>query len=367
MPSLRGALVDARTIPKSIGPCFTPITDIMTKGCLSPRESGELVAKNAQNIVIDHDGVKKCAEFLADRLKQGGLRMEDLFKKTEIHPQSADEAGAKWVFFADVLNFSFWHQEDQPQYAITYKGNRYTGYLSLCAAINRTLDQGIPLTDPDFFGTITEDQLDGYLKGDQGVSCPLIPDRVRCLQEASNILKSKYENSVKNLILSAKGSAQSLLTKLTSDFECFNDSAEFDADRRVSFFKRAQIFISDLWCLFEGQDLGKFEDIDSLTMFADYRVPQSLQYFGAFKYSEALLDQLNTNEELAFGHPFEMEIRGCSIKAVDVIVEEVRKKQLDPTIRVNAILVDYFLWGFRREKAKEMEKFPYHKTRSIYY
>ncbi len=31
------------------------------------------------------------------------------------------------------------------------------------------------------------------------------------------------------------------------------------------------------------------------------------------------------------------------------------------------VLVDYFLWGFRREKADEMDKFPFHKTRSVYY
>lgn len=114
----------------------------------------------------------------------------------------------------------------------------------------------------------------------------LIHHAINPFSEASAVLQSKYENSVKNLILSASESAQNLLTRLTSDFECFNDSTEFDVNHRVSFFKRAQIFISDLWCLFEGQGLGKFDDIDSLTMFADYRVPQSLQYFGAFKYSE---------------------------------------------------------------------------------
>jgi hypothetical protein len=34
---------------------------------------------------------------------------------------------------------------------------------------------------------------------------------------------------------------------------------------------------------------------------------------------------------------------------------------------VNSPLVDYFLWGFRRELADAMEKFPYHKTRSVFY
>jgi hypothetical protein len=39
----------------------------------------------------------------------------------------------------------------------------------------------------------------------------------------------------------------------------------------VSFYKRAQILIADIWGCFEGKGLGFFEDIDHLTMFADYR------------------------------------------------------------------------------------------------
>lgn len=39
----------------------------------------------------------------------------------------------------------------------------------------------------------------------------------------------------------------------------------------VSIHKRAQILIGDIWACHEGQGLGEFDDIDSLTMFADYR------------------------------------------------------------------------------------------------
>ena len=58
-----------------------------------------------------------------------------------------------------------------------------------------------------------------------------------------------------------------------------------------------------------------------------------------------------------------MEIRGWSIRAVELIVQEAKKSCEE----VNEHLVDYFLWEFRREKCVEMEKFPYHKTRSIFY
>ena len=74
---------------------------------------------------------------------------------------------------------------------------------------------------------------------------------------------------------------------------------------------------------------------------------------------------MRKNEVMASGCNFEVEIRGCSIHAVDLVVEKVKK--LDADCKVNAVLVDYFLWGFRRERAEEMEKFPFHKTRSVFY
>ena len=53
-------------------------------------------------------------------------------------------------------------------------------------------------------------------------------------------------------------------------FPCFRDGATF-AGRRVFILKRAQILVADVWALFEGKGLGEFADIDTITMFADYR------------------------------------------------------------------------------------------------
>jgi hypothetical protein len=39
----------------------------------------------------------------------------------------------------------------------------------------------------------------------------------------------------------------------------------------VYLLKRAQILVADLWGCFQGEGHGHFEDIDTLTMFADYR------------------------------------------------------------------------------------------------
>lgn len=46
------------------------------------------------------------------------------------------------------------------------------------------------------------------------------------------------------------------------------------------------------YACFRGDGHGSFEDLDSITMFADYRVPQVLVHFGAMSYSEHLMKLL---------------------------------------------------------------------------
>lgn len=68
----------------------------------------------------------------------------------------------------------------------------------------------------------------------------------------------------------------------------------------------------------------------------------------------------------------EVEIRGASI----FVVEELKKSILDylksnhphvPVAHVNSILLDHFLWEYRRHHAKALEYIPFHKTVGIYY
>jgi len=95
----------------------------------------------------------------------------------------------------------------------------------------------------------------------------------------------------------------------------------------VSFLKRAQIFAADLWRRFDGQGYGEFHDIDTLTMFADYRVPQSLLYLGVLCYSDELMGRLVKGEHVEVGSVEEVEIRGCSIWAVELIKQQMLELQ----------------------------------------
>lgn len=44
------------------------------------------------------------------------------------------------VFFTDVLNFSFWAEDPTKKYTVRYNETDWTGYWSLCAALNRAID-----------------------------------------------------------------------------------------------------------------------------------------------------------------------------------------------------------------------------------
>lgn len=50
--------------------------------------------------------------------------------------------------------------------------------------------------------------------------------------------------------------------------------------------------MADTWSVLEGKGDGSFGDISSLTIFADYRIPQVLVHLKAMKYSEELMKKL---------------------------------------------------------------------------
>jgi hypothetical protein len=188
-------------------------------------------------------------------------------------------------------------------------------------------------------------------------------------------LIEKYDSKFENCLRAANNSAKKLLQLIIQDFPCFRDEAEFHG-KRVSLYKRAQILVGDCYALFRGEDLGYFTDIDEITMFPDYRVPQVLIHFGALKYSDELMKDLKEEKILKNGEEKEVEIRGASIyiveeakKIVLELVKNNKNKNLDEsTIKhINSILIDHFLWDYRRANADLLCYIPFHKTFSIYY
>lgn len=93
----------------------------------------------------------------------------------------------EWTFLLDTLNFCFW--SDEPTlFSCRYKGVRWTGYRSLCAALARVVDEGTPIHKPCCYGDLTEEKLREIFVSDTHVEMPLISQRRENLVEAAKIL-----------------------------------------------------------------------------------------------------------------------------------------------------------------------------------
>ena len=121
----------------------------------------------------------------------------------------------------------------------------------------------------------------------------------------------KYKCHPVNLVDAANGSAAGLVNLLARDFPCFRDEHRFEGRRKpIRILKRAQILVADLWACFEGEGYGEFCDIDKITMFADYRVPQILNSMGCIFYSPPLDTAIRAKRDLPCGGSWEMQLRG---------------------------------------------------------
>lgn len=95
---------------------------------------------------------------------------------------------------------------------------------------------------------------------------------------------------------------------------------------QIFFYKRAQIFAADLYGAFKGQGYGEFDDISSITIFADYIVPAMLRQLDVLKYSSTLAKIVDSNIQISSGSEEEVELRACSIYAVEKMRDLIRVK-----------------------------------------
>ncbi|CAI7899447.1 unnamed protein product [Closterium sp. NIES-53] len=96
---------------------------------------------------------------------------------------------------------------------------------------------------------------------------PLEQQRVKAARQVGRVLLRRFSGSAANMVEEAGGSAERLVRLLTTHFTYFQDHTIYRG-RQVALFKRAQIFVADLWGAFSGRGLGHFSDIHRLTIMA---------------------------------------------------------------------------------------------------
>ncbi|UPK89613.1 hypothetical protein LCI18_000548 [Fusarium solani-melongenae] len=332
-------------------------------------QSAEYVYDSCIDVAVDMRASKKAAETIYQQMQQKSYSTAT-WSEHELHPKAKDESTVNFIFTMDLLNFSFWSElpEDE-RFAIEYHGKRWTGYWSLVAALQRALDEGIPITDPFYWQNEDEctlESLKHVFRSCTEEEIPLLQERLDCLREAGQVLDQNYGGSIPELIYAADGSAARLVNLLAQDFDCFRDEHRFEGGKMIRLMKRAQILVADLWACFNGESYGEFRDIDKITMFADYRIPQILMTLGALYCCPAIAAAITDKKMIESGCSWELQIRACSIWCVELIRREILRQH--PDAHVNAILIDFFLYDSMKElEAAGKEPIPHHRTRSIWY
>ncbi|WEW56878.1 hypothetical protein PRK78_002333 [Emydomyces testavorans] len=387
-------------------------------------QGARYIVDNAIDVALEPSKTKEAAETIWQMMQERHYSTKT-WASHELHPKRKNEETVHFIFIMDLLNFSFWSEEkdESRRFAIEYRGKIWTGYWSLVAALQRALDEEIPITSPEFWQNeeeCTEDVIKHVFRSATDEEIPLLQERITCLREAGRILCDRYDGTFTSCIEEANNSAAALVNLLAENFPCFRDEASFEG-KTVRFYKRAQILVADIWACFRGRKYGKFDDIDKITMFADYRVPQMLHQLGCLLYSPPLESHIRQLKLIPSGHKWELELRGASIWCVELIrqmimrnhtaakagayaegsssstsgsqsvevlgtepaPEEIKERIIElqhvngdddlddeeeKPMGVNAILIDFLLYDRMKEMEKDgNEEIPHHRTRSIWY
>lgn len=112
-------------------------------------EGCEWIYDNCIDVALDMRASKRAAEMIYTKMTEKGYSTKT-WAEHELHPKTKDQATVDFIFTMDLLNFSFWSElEDaDEQFAVEYKGKRWTGYWSLVASLQRALGEGWSLLVP---------------------------------------------------------------------------------------------------------------------------------------------------------------------------------------------------------------------------
>lgn len=232
--------------------------------------SAQYINDNSTSVALSMAGTKSAAARIWSTMRTANYSTKT-WSAHELHPTSKDEAAVNFIFMMDLLNFSFWINGDgEEALVVEYRGKKWTGYWSLVACIHRALDEGIPITSPSYWhpeAGFSDAILRHIFRCSTGNAMPMLEQRIAVLHEAAVVLFEHFDMSVLNLVQRSNHSAAALVNLLADYFPSFRDECRFEG-RKVRFLKRAQIFAADLWAAFEGEGYGRFEDINTITMFA---------------------------------------------------------------------------------------------------
>ncbi len=326
--------------------------DLQKDDAFAVLSSTKPVVENLHFVRIHNEKIEMIAKQCEVEIKKGFGNANDHFgnaKTLEDHMQL--------IFLLDCINFCFWAEKDKPVWEVAFpkKEAPNGGWYGLTKCFAKALHNKIPLLDAAFLSKLTLPKAREIFVGQDNVEIPLLPERVRNLVEAGKVLLKKYDGKFIRVLEKAQYDVLNLVPLLYKDFSSFRDYSLFNGEK-VYFLKRAQICAQDLSYLSTIYKEFEMKHLDSVTAFADYKVPQMLRYFGAISYTIDLANKIDTKTLIKKDSREEIEIRAATIWCVE------KMRQVNDAY--TAAQLDNALWQISQNNIGIL---PYHRTKTIFY
>lgn len=315
-------------------------------------ESAGRAAAASRHVEIDDDALRRFAARMA------GPGTSPPPWDAAGHFFDGTEKTVAYLMVLDTLNFCFWAPSGERRWEVRFEDSYLAGYVGLASALTRAMERGAPLDSAAWLARVNIGELTRVLGG-RG-TLQLMEERAAALRELGRVLLTDYGGRAHLLVEEAGGSAVALARLLAVKLPSFRDNALFNG-RTVWFLKRAQILAADLHGSFGGRHWGMFEDMDRITAFADYKVPQVLRQLGILRYSPELASRVDSLDPIPAGSDEEIEIRAATITAV----ERMRRTSAAAGGRLLPHELDWMLWSMGQDD-RFREK-PYHRTVTVFY
>ena len=314
------------------------------------RQAAAAVARQARYVRIDDAKL----EELAQRLKAGA---DDLPAIDPAHLRlDTSEATVAFVVTLDAVNFgSGW-------FPVLRKPAGLSGYFTIARALHQHFQQRGAWSTPELVALRARDcaRVFGQDLANRGAA-ELMELFARSLADLGRFIEARCDGSFEALVASADGSAERLVDRLR-EMPLYRDVSLYGG-LEVPLYKRAQITAWDLALAFDGRALGRFEDLEALTIFADNLVPHVLRCEGVLRYDPELAGRIDAAELLPAGSAEEIEIRAVALHAVERMVDLLAEADASP--RLTASRLDQLLWN--RGQRPTFKARNRHRTRTVYY
>ncbi len=310
------------------------------------------VMRRARQVSINLERVQEIAREWV-RKKVRPPRWQNFF-----HLERADDKTfLVYLIILDSLNFCFWNTDKKRKWKFSHERKAHSGYFGLALALKVWFEGHPDKANFEHLSKISLREFCAILQGGAGLL--FLKKRWEIVQEVSRVFVKKYGGDPVRFARKARGKFSRLVPQIARELPSFNDAAVYEG-KKIWLLKRAQILAGDIWGAFRGRGVGKFSDLDYLTAFPDYKLPQILREWGALRYSAALRRKIKNRVLISAGSKAEVEIRSATVQAVEFL----KRALLRHGIALAACRIDWILWN---ESKRVEPPAPHHLTKTIFY